>query len=130
MKRILLPMAVAVLTFTQAGCTCARYSKLRVQVVGEQTKEGIPKAQVRTFYVKPMMDMTYQRKDREKTDREGFATLTVATNWSQRMILGWTHGIIPRLSVQADGYSPREVGIPYDAFGRAQPLLIQMERTK
>lgn len=123
-------MAIAALAFMQAGCTFARYSKLHVQVVDEQTKEGIPKARVRTFYVKPMLDMTYQRKDREKTDVDGFATLTVATNWSQRMILGWTYGIIPHLSVQADGYRLREVGVPHEAFGRVQPLLIHMERTK
>ena len=128
MMRFLLLVAAAALAFT--GCTFPRYSKVGVQVVDEQTKAGIPMARVRTFYVKPMMDMTYQRKDREKTDGSGFATLTVATNWSQRMVLGWTHGIIPRLSVQADGYGVREVGIPHDAFGRAQRLLIEMEKTK
>ena len=130
MRRILLLVTVAALTFGQAGCTFARYSKLHVQVVDKQTKEGISQARVRTIYVKPMLDMTYQRKDREKTGAEGFATLTVATNWSQRMILGWTHGIMGHLSVQADGYLLRDVGVPNDAFSRAQPLLIQMERTK
>jgi len=121
---------MAALTFTQNGCTFARYSKLHVQVVDEQTGAGISKAQVRTFYVKPMMDMTYQRKDREKTDADGFATLTVATNWSQRTILGWTHGIIPRLAVQADGYGLRELGVPHDAFMRAKPLLVQLEKNR
>jgi len=77
-----------------------------------------------------MLDMTYQRKDREKADESGFASLSIATNWSQRMILGWTHGIIPHLAVEADGYRARDVGIPYDAFRRPQPLIIQMERTK
>ena len=76
-----------------------------------------------------MLDMTYQRKDREKTDRDGFATLSVATNWSQRMILGWTHGIISHLSVEADGYLPRDVGVPGNAFGGVEPSLIQMVKT-
>lgn len=129
-NRIFLPMAVAALVCMLAGCTFAQYSKLHVRVVDEQTLAGIPKARVRTYYIKPMFDMTYQRKDREKTDADGYATLTVATNWSQRMILGWTHGISPCLSVVADGYRLREIGIRNDATNRAQPLLITMERTK
>jgi hypothetical protein len=127
MKRILLPVTLAALTFMQAGCTFARYTQVRVQVVDEQTNAGIPKARVRTFYVKPAMDMTYQRKDREKTDAGGFATLTVATNWSQRMILGWTYGIIPHLAVQADGYRSRQVGVSHQAC-RGEHMLIPLGR--
>ena len=130
MWRGFLSVTIALLMFTQTGCTFARYAKLHVQVVDEQTGAGIRKARVRTYYVKPMMDITYQRKDREKTDASGLATLTVATNWSQRMILGWTHGIIPRLAVKADGYGPRELGVPGDAFSRAEPLRIELEKSK
>lgn len=120
---------VPVIALLLSGCTFAQYIKVRVRVVDAQTQAGIPKARVRTFYVKPMWDMTYQRKDREKTDREGFATLTVATNWSQRMILGWTYGIVPHVSVQAQGYQPQNVGVPRRAFGGVEPLLIEMVRT-
>ncbi len=76
-----------------------------------------------------MLDMTHQRKDREKTDRDGFATLTIATNWSQRTVLGWTHGIIPMISVEAAGYHQRNVGVPDSAFDLAEPMLIQMTKT-
>ena len=126
--RIYLSTLIAVTAFLLSGCTFAKYSKVRVHVVDEQTQAGIPKARVRTFYVKPMLDMTYQRKDREKTDRDGFATLTVATNWSQRMILGWTHGIMPHLSVEADGYLPRDVRVGNE-LGGVELLLIQMAKT-
>jgi hypothetical protein len=75
------------------------------------------------------MDMTYQRKDRETTDDQGFATLTVATNSSQRMILGWTYGVFPWIAVTADGYSPRDIGIPKEASERSEPLLISIDKT-
>src|SRR3954470_20799818 len=81
--RTLLPFALVAAPLMLAGCTFARYAKLQVQVVDQESKEGVPRARLRTFYVKPMWDMTYQRKDHERTDREGFATLTIATNWSQ-----------------------------------------------
>ena len=129
MRLILLCTIVTTTALLLAGCTFAHYSKVHVQVVDAQTQTGIPKARVRTFYLKPMLDMTYQHKSRKKTDHAGFATLTVATNSSQRMMLGWTYGIFPYLYVRAIGYRPREVGIPEDAFGRAHPLLIQLEKT-
>ena len=131
------PLSLALVTASLmlAGCTFARYSKLHVQVVDQQTKEGVPRARLRTFYVKPMMDMTYQRKDRKKTDRSGFATLTIATNWSQRMILGWTYGIAPHVTVQADGYVPREVAVGGiggvgASFGGSNVFNIQIEKAK
>jgi hypothetical protein len=117
--------AATALAFT--GCTFARYSKVTVQVVDGQTSTGISDAQVRTYYVKPMMDMTYQRKDTKKTGARGFATLTVATNWSQRMVLGWTYGIIPRFAVQANGYRKRDVGIASENLTGTQPLVIRLE---
>ena len=84
MSRIRLLTLVVVIVFSQAGCTFARYSQSHVRVVDEQTGAGIPKARVRTFYVKPMLDMTYQRKDREKTDpwnRLIFVTDGTLLNW-------------------------------------------------
>ena len=128
MKLALMSLALVALSCTLAGCTFARYAKLRVQVLDQQTNEGIPKAQLRTFYMKPMLDMTYQRKDREKTDRQGFATLTIATNDSQRMIFGWTYGIHPQVSVEAEGYISQVVGVDGDAPGRSELLLIRMQR--
>lgn len=134
MRHIFLTTLVAMMTFLLIGCTYAKYSNVRVHIVDEQTQAEIPKARVRTYYVKPMLDMTYQRKDMEQTDQGGFATLSVATNWQQLSILGWTYGITPHLSVQANGYRLQEVGdplfgIPYDAFGQSEPLLIQMTKT-
>jgi hypothetical protein len=133
--RALLPLALATASLMLAGCTFAKYSKVRVHVVDEQTQAGISKARLRTFYVKPMMDMTYQRKDREKTDAAGFATLTVATNWSQRMILGWTYGIMPHVAVEADGYVPREVALGGiggvgASFGGSNVFIIQIQKEK
>ena len=129
-SKITLTLVVAT-ALLSSGCTFAKYSKLRVQVVDERTQAGIPGARVSTIYVKPGMDFTYQRNDSEKTDGHGFATLTVATNSSQRMIFGWTYGIFPHLTVKAHGYHPQVAGdelfgIPLDQFGRAEPLLIQM----
>jgi len=128
MKRFVMAVYLVVLASTLVGCTFARYSKLRVQVIDQQTREGIPKARLRAFYSKPMLDMTYQRKDREKTDRRGFATLTIATNDSQRMIFGWTYGIRPHVSVEAQGYISQQLGVSRDAPGRSELLLIQMQR--
>jgi hypothetical protein len=115
-----------VLLFT--GCTFAKYAKVRVRVVDEQTQAGIPKARLRTFYTKPMFDTTYQRKDREKTDGNGCATLSIATNWSQRMILGWTHGIIPRISVEATGYLSREAYLSRESHDRNDPVIVPMRK--
>ena len=128
MNRTCLVMLVVAMSFVLAGCTFARYSKLHMHVVDEQTQAGIPKASVRTFYVKPMLDMTYQRKDREKTDRDGFTTLTVATNSSQRTFLGWTHGIIPWVTVEADGYVPQQVGVPRTTLERSEAFVVKMQR--
>ena len=114
MPKIALTLMVAT-AFLLSGCTFAKYAKLRVQVVDERTSVGIPGARVSTFYVKPELDPTYQGSDSEKTDGNGFATLTVATNSSQRMIFGWTHGIFPCLAVKVDGYRLEELvvhGLP------------------
>jgi hypothetical protein len=112
-----------------AGCTFARYSKLRVQVIDNKTSVGIQGARLRVFYITPMFDTTYRRKDREKTDGRGFANMKIATNWSQRSIFGWTYGIIPAIAVDADGYVPKEVGISGD-FSPTNVLLIPMDKAE
>lgn len=126
--RCVVTLALLAASFLLSGCTFAQYSKVRVQVVDQETRAGIYKAQLRTFYTKPMLDMSYQRKDSAKTDRGGFATLSVATNSSQWMVLGWTHGIFPRLDVQADGYLPQQIGIPRDNANRLQPVVIELKQ--
>ena len=125
--RCVATLALLAASFMLSGCSFAQYSKVRVQVVDQETRAGIYKAKLRTFYMKPMLDMSYQREDSEKTDRGGFATLSVATNWSQWVVYGWTHGIIPKINVQADGYLPRHIAIPIgfppDGFNQMHPLL-------
>lgn len=126
--------------FLVGGCTFARYTKVRVQVVDDQSHAGISGTQVSTFYIKPMLDMTCQRHDHELTDSNGFATLTVATNTSQRMILGWTYGIFTSVTVQAQGYRSEPnwgtswepldtIGFPRYKYNQTHPLLIPMTGT-
>jgi hypothetical protein len=129
MKSYVILVTVGAISLTPTGCGFARYSKLQVQVVDQQTAEGISKAQLRTYYIKTTLDFTYQRKDEEKTDREGFATLTIATNNCQWTILGQFCGIIPQISVEADGYRPRHVWVEKSRhFNPTRPLRIQMEK--
>lgn len=121
-----LPALLAVVALLASGCGSAKYCKLRVHVVDEQTQAGIPKAKVRTCYIKPMLDPSYQRRDSEKADEEGFAVLTVATNWSQKTIFGWTHGIFPVISAEAPGYNPGRIGVSREALERGDFFLISM----
>lgn len=86
--------------------------------------EGIPKARLRAFYIKPMLDPTYQWKDRETTDRRGFATLMIATNHSQWFFLDPTHGIFPNISVEAEGCLDKRVTVP-NAFS-IKPNRVQL----
>jgi hypothetical protein len=108
---------------------CAHYAQVRVRVVDKESQVGIPQAQLRAFYVKPMLSMTYQWKDRARTDRDGWATLTVATNFSQWMI-GWEYGIIPFVSAEKLAYRKRDASL-VDVIQKGDlkvPIIIEMEK--
>jgi len=102
---------VAVVCLGMGGCGVARYAKVQVYVVDEDTQKGIPRALVRTYYIKPMLDMTYQHKAHKRSDANGFASISVATNGSQWMFLGWTHGITPVITAEAKGYPTQKAGL-------------------
>ena len=70
----------------------------------------------------------YQWKDRETSDRQGFATLTMATNRSQWFILGPTDGISPYISAQAEGYLDKRLHVPRAALQESSPFIIHMTR--
>jgi hypothetical protein len=109
---------IAAICFVLTGCGIARYAKVQVHVVDEETQQGIPRAHVRTYYIKPMLDMTDQHKVHKRTDLNGFATISVATNRSQWTFLGWTHGIIPVITANAEGYKSQKSGLALDETGQ------------
>jgi hypothetical protein len=120
-----------------SACGMAHYSKVRVHVIDARTQSPIRGAIVRSDYMKPMLDMTYQHKARKRTDAEGYATISVATNWSQWMWLGWTHGISPQISAEAQGYWPAKSGLEMqidqygfatNATGALKPFTIELKR--
>jgi hypothetical protein len=117
-----------ILPFLAVGCGFASYTKVPVNVVDQTTRRGIADVQLETFYVKPTLDMTYQRRDQARTDADGYATITVATNSSQWFILGSTHGIFPHLRVEAPGYPKQEVPIPEATFRARKPFVVQLTR--
>lgn len=55
--RCVITLALLAASFLLSGCGFAQYSKVRVQVVDQETRAGIYKAQLRTFYTRPMLDM-------------------------------------------------------------------------
>ena len=131
MKTRSLGTSLTLLVGMLALTSCARYSHVMVRVVDRDSQIGIAGARLRTYYVKPMLSMTYQRKDHAKTDREGWARLTVATNYSQWFI-GWEYGIFPRASVEATGYRKQEAGLQVVGMSGdlKKPIVIEMQKVE
>lgn len=111
-----------------AGCGFAQYTKVRVRVLDGNTTNAIVGARLSVFYMKPMLDPSHQHHDHKKTDSEGYATLTVATNQSQWTIFGWTHGIFPQVKSEAKGYYDFEGGFSERDYSRKEPVIIRMEK--